>query len=128
VSIKADTTVLRRRLQRRLRAANKIVIAEICDYEARRELLRRSATAQIARLDQFIAVNTFQPIDTQSMRTVSELWAKLRNTGLPTAAEDALDGDVILAAQALQHPDHQVATTNLKHLQCLCRTIHASQL
>ena len=44
----------------------------------------------------------------------------MRNAGTPTAGVDALDGDVILAAQALSlgvaTQDLVVATTNVAHL------------
>ena len=54
------------------------------------------------------------------MLKASELWAEARNRGKPTARSEALDGDVILAAQALLVAEAGneviVATTNVKHL------------
>ena len=54
------------------------------------------------------------------MRKAAELWAWVRNQGKPTASDDSLDGDVILAAQAiLQLPSFDeviIVTTNLKHI------------
>ena len=61
------------------------------------------------------------------MRQAALFWAQLRRQGTPTAAPDALDGDVILAAQAtlLAAAGNEVivATMNLGHLQCLVRAL-----
>lgn len=54
------------------------------------------------------------------MRDAARLWAQARNDGTPTASPDALDGDVILAAQCqnlrLPGEEYVVATTNVGHL------------
>jgi hypothetical protein len=54
------------------------------------------------------------------MLKAAEFWAEARRRGRPTADPKALDGDVILAAQAALVADegHEViiATTNVKHL------------
>ena len=51
------------------------------------------------------------------MRKAAELWAQARTTGQTTAPDAALDGDVILAAQALTlNTDVVVATGNPAHL------------
>jgi predicted nucleic acid-binding protein len=96
---------------------------EICDYETRRELLRKNATAQLRRLDALIATNTYVPLDTQTMRRAAQLWANLRNQGRLMASEKNLDGDVILAAQVQPLTDHLVVTKNLKHLGQMCTAI-----
>jgi hypothetical protein len=54
------------------------------------------------------------------MRRAAQFWADARNAGLPTAADPALDGDVILAAQvavSAGDEDPVIATTNVKHLE-----------
>jgi len=60
------------------------------------------------------------PITGEVMDMASELWAEVRRAGLPTAAEASLDGDAILAAQALvaeaDWQDVIVATGNVQHL------------
>jgi hypothetical protein len=60
------------------------------------------------------------PITTPIMQNAASLWAISRQKGLPTADPKELDGDVILAAQALSlsYPigDIVVATTNIGHL------------
>ena len=54
------------------------------------------------------------------MRLAAQFWAEARNRGRPAAPDLALDGDVILAAQArLLSDDVQsvvIATTNVRHL------------
>lgn len=50
-------------------------------------------------------------------------WAQVRKQGMPTANDKALDGDVILAAQAIliqnEGPKVTIATTNVGHLSRL---------
>lgn len=62
------------------------------------------------------------------MRRAAELWADLRRKGRPTADPAALDGDVILAAQALTtglSPERVVvATTNPGHLSLMVQAEH----
>lgn len=54
------------------------------------------------------------------MLLAANLWAEARQTGQPTADPKALDGDVILSAQARLLCDETttvvVATTNVAHL------------
>jgi predicted nucleic acid-binding protein len=98
-----------------------LVVAEISDYEVRRELLRANRAAAVARLDAICAGFGYAPITTSVMRDAAQLWANARNSGQPTAHDHALDGDVILAAQARTLPVGRdepvvVATTNTGHL------------
>ena len=54
------------------------------------------------------------------MRQAAQFWAQARQSGLPTADRHALDGDVILAAQALSlrigEREFCIAPTNVGHL------------
>ena len=95
-----------------------VLVPAIADYEVRRELIRARRIAGIGRLDAFIERVGFLPITTAAMRQAAAFWAEARQQGRPTAADAALDGDVILAAQAvaLDRPEVIVATTNPKHL------------
>lgn len=95
-----------------------VLVPAIADYEVRRELIRARRTAGIGRLDAFIEQVGFLPITTAAMRRAAAFWAETRQQGRPTAADAALDGDVILAAQAvtLERAEVIVATTNPKHL------------
>jgi predicted nucleic acid-binding protein len=97
-----------------------IVVSEIADYEVRRELLRARKLAGLARLDLVNSQLSYMSITTSVMRRAAELWAQARQMGKPTADDQSLDADVILAAQALLLIDGGdeviVATTNPKHL------------
>lgn len=97
-----------------------VIIPEITDYEVRRELLRARKLNGIKRLDALRNTLIYLPINTQTMLKAAEFWSKARQMGKPTASNEALDGDVILAAQAslLQDNNNQVivATTNVKHI------------
>ena len=96
----------------------RILVPEIADYEVRRELLRAGKTAGVARLDALAMTLEYLPITTAAMRLAAELWADARRAGRPTAGSDALDGDVILAAQALSLgvAELVVASSNVAHL------------
>ncbi len=97
-----------------------VMLPEIADYEVRRELIRVGKTAGIERLDQLKSQIPYRPLTTEVMLLAAQLWAKARNRGKPTADRNALDGDVILAAQAILEVNAGnevvIATTNVRHL------------
>jgi predicted nucleic acid-binding protein len=97
-----------------------VVIPEITDYEVRRELVRSNATTGLRRLDLILNRYNFLPLDREAMLKAAELWAFIRNFGLPTADPHAIDGDAILAAQALTTAGPWdaviVVTSNVRHL------------
>ena len=101
-----------------LTAAGRVVcVPEITDYEVRRELIRIQSYSALANLDALGALLNYLPLTTDSMRLAAELWAQARSAGKPTAPDPALDGDVILAAQALiLNSPVVVATANPGHL------------
>lgn len=101
---------------------HEILIAEIADYELRRELLRIKASSSLKRLDLMARELTYVPLDTATLRHAASLWASLRNAGTPTADESALDGDVILAAQAVR-ADAIVVTENVRHLSRMVEAV-----
>jgi predicted nucleic acid-binding protein len=97
-----------------------VFIPEIADYELRRKLLHlvrkgQASVRSIERLDDLERLLDYLPLDTEVMHQAAALWAEARRLGSPTAGENALDGDVILAAQAMA-VDGVVVTTNRKHL------------
>jgi len=99
-------------------AGRRIIVPEIADYEVRRELLRAGKPLGLALLDALAGQLEYLPLTTAAMRKAAELWALARQQGQPTAADAAIDADVILAAQALTlgSPDVVIATTNVGHL------------
>ena len=86
-----------------LAAGNSVRVPAIIYYETLRELERLKATSQIQRLKAFCFSDAerFLVLETRHLEEAATLWAQSRNAGLPTADPHALDGDVILAAQAL---------------------------
>ena len=100
-----------------LRTGAIVVVPEIADYELRRNFLLEGLTVSIQRLDQLKIVLTYLPLDTKAMLKAAELWAIARKLGKPTADPKELDGDVILAAQALEMGSNAVVVTeNVGHL------------
>jgi hypothetical protein len=97
-----------------------VYIPEIADYELRRELLRANKTNGIERLDALRSAIGYVPLTTAMMWQAAAFWAWARQQGQPTADDKALDGDVILAAQARSFTrgadDVVIATTNVGHL------------
>lgn len=97
-----------------------VFIPEIADYEIRRELLRANKIQGLERLDLLKTNLDYLPITTEIMLKAAEFWSDARKQGKPTAPDFALDGDVILAAQAfsLENESNEViiATSNVKHL------------
>jgi predicted nucleic acid-binding protein len=97
-----------------------VFVPEIADYELRRKLLHlihkgQAAQRSVDRLDELAQFLEYLPLDSETMRTAAKLWAEARNLGWPTTKDQALDGDVILASQALS-VGGTVVTSNRKHL------------
>ncbi len=97
-----------------------VYVPEIADYEVRRELIRGGKNRGLARLNELKATLLYLPLSTEVMLRAADFWAYARQQGTPTASDAAIDGDVILAAQADSLRMHGVssiiATTNVKHL------------
>jgi len=103
-----------------LKRGERFAIPEIADYEVRRELLRANLLKSVRRLDHLTQTLEYIPIQTDTMLLAASLWAEVRKMGQPTADPKALDGDVILAAQAQILANKMtpviIATTNVGHL------------
>jgi predicted nucleic acid-binding protein len=105
-------------LQTLIAAGARVIVPEIADYEVRRELLRAGKSKGVAKLDALARALEYLPLTTAAMRQAALFWAQARQQGRPTASDKAIDGDVILAAQAvtLGAPAVVIATTNVGHL------------
>ena len=110
-------------LQALVASGARVIVPEIADYEVRRELLRAQKCRGLERLDALNSLLRYLPISTAAIRRAADLWAKARQQGQPTAGDKALDGDVILAGQAitLDASDVLIATTNVGHLSRFVR-------
>lgn len=105
-------------------AGSRFYVPEIADYEVRRELLRAGKAASVMRLDAFVVAepDRYLPLTTQDVRLAAQLWAQARQPGHVTAPPEALDGDVLIAAQARRIVARHfglsgvlVATQNTRH-------------
>ena len=74
------------------------------------------------RLDQLKERIGYVPLTTETMLLAAQFWADARNQGRPAAPDEALDADVIMAAQAAvlesggDDAPVEVATENVGHL------------
>lgn len=107
-------------LKNLISAGVRVILPEIADYEVRRELLRANKKAGVERLDRLKSSLEYLSITTPAMLEAAALWGQVRRAGKQTADDRALDGDVILAAQALTSgvptTDITVSTTQYGHL------------
>ena len=120
-------------LETLLQAGIKVALPEIADYEIRRELLRADKLRGIRNLDILGTNLVYLPITTTTMRSAARLWSQLRKQGLPTSEAKSIDGDVLLAAQALTYSEAQdlnpvIATSNVSHISRLTRARHWSEI
>jgi predicted nucleic acid-binding protein len=107
----------RRWLDDLVAAGRRVILPEVADYELRRELIRIGSTISIRALDKLAMRLEYLPLSTSHMRHGAEMWAQARKAGKPTAPKEALDADVLLAAQALSLSTPViVATENIGHL------------
>jgi predicted nucleic acid-binding protein len=97
---------------------HELLVSVVCDYELRRELLRIRSARSLRRLDELTRKLPFIDLSVAIWRDAALRWAAARSQGVVTAAPDALDGDVLLGAQA-KVEDAVVVTTNVKHFAAL---------
>jgi predicted nucleic acid-binding protein len=95
-----------------------VLVPEIADYEVRQELLRAGKKKGVQRLDELRTTLGFLPITSKAMLQAAAFWAVARRRGRPTARDESLDADVILAAQATTLTGRTVviASSNPRHI------------
>ena len=100
-----------------------VFVPGISDYELRREMFLNGNTSGIIKLNNLKVAIGFD-LTTAVMNQAAIFWSQARKMGKPTASDAALDGDMILSAQAslIAGRGHNltVATTNAKHLNLFC--------
>jgi len=106
----------------RAAAAHEMLLSEVADYELRRELLRIDSRRSLDRLDELTRELRYIPVTTATWRAAARLWALQRKAGRVTAAEGGLDGDVLIAAQALAE-DAVIVTPNTRHFESMVRAV-----
>jgi predicted nucleic acid-binding protein len=103
-----------------IKAGYDVAVPGIARYEVRREIFRTGAVGSLGRLDHLHPGMAFLPITDEIMDIASELWAHVRRAGIPTAPDERLDGDAILAATAIvaaqSFDEVIIATKNVGHL------------
>ncbi|MEO7716826.1 MAG: hypothetical protein ABIY70_11520 [Capsulimonas sp.] len=119
------------------KAGCRFFVPEIADYELRREFLRSRNLNAIQRLDAFHSAEAdrYLTLSTPDIRLAAQLWAQTRNKGNITAPPQALDADVLIAAQSLRlRPERFgltnviIATENVSHLATLASSAHWSDI
>jgi hypothetical protein len=78
-----------------------VIVPAIADYEPRRELVRGNKDEGLDRLDDLIDALGYLPVDHSDLFDAAWLLGRGPGEHRPTAADTALDGDCILAAQSL---------------------------
>jgi predicted nucleic acid-binding protein len=97
------------------KAGNVVILPEITDYELRRELEPLRKRRSIRRLDVLAEELDYLPLNTSMVRRAAVLWGQARRAGHVTAPPEALDADVLLAAQA-EGVGATIVTENVAHL------------
>lgn len=114
----------RRRVEGLLVAGAQVRAPGIAVYETRRKLVHLQYTTpaakRLTRFDAAVALLGVLPITGEVMHLASEIWGDARRRLIVTAPPEALDGDVILAAQATLEAatgsQVEIATTNSNDL------------
>lgn len=112
---------------RLLESGVKVYLPEISDYELRRSFILSNLEESINRLDALKNVIEYSPLTTEVMNLAAKYWADARKRHKKGASDEALDGDVILAAQA-QSVRATVITENTKHLEDFVEVINWKEI
>jgi tRNA(fMet)-specific endonuclease VapC len=90
---------------------NCLTTSIINEYEIRRGLEYKNATAQMDQFEAFIGDSEVLAFDAKACKIAAQLYSTLRQTGQLIA-----DGDLLIAAIALAH-DCVLVTNNERHFQ-----------
>lgn len=136
--INAEAQECKAWLARFLAAGHRVVVPEITYYELRRELRRAELKSGVPSrglvgLEAFAADAGIVPITSGVILLATELWAEARHKHFQGAPDPALDGDMILCAQArllrpegwgLAGAEVVIVTENAKHLTHFATALH----
>ena len=77
-------------------------VPQMADYEVRRELIRAGKTESVVMLDEFIATepDRYRLLTAADVARAAGFWARLRNANRGGSPQEALDADLLIAAQA----------------------------
>ncbi len=96
-----------------------VLIPSICDFEVRRELLRIRASAKLRNLDLLRSQFGCLDVSQRAWDRAARFWSLVRQGGQPTAGQEDLDVDTVVAGMAatIGQPGDTViiATTNVRH-------------
>ncbi len=104
-----------------------VYLPEVADYEVRRNFILHNLNESISELDRLKRNLIYTPLTTSIMLRAAEMWAEARRSGKPTADRQALDCDVILAAQAIE-VGAIVVTENERHLSRYVPTVRWQEI
>lgn len=93
------------------RAGDQLILSPVVEFEIRRGLIRRRATAIEARFTQFTAWLIYRDFDRTGWRRAAELWAFSRDHAMPLP-----DADLLIAAQAMEL-GATLVTNNERHFR-----------
>ena len=100
-----------------VRLGHTVALPEIVDYELRREMLRLRSLTSIENLDTLAERSDYLRITTAVMHQAAEFWRCPGSVAWPTAADKAIDCDMILVAQAVLHAASQ---REVRHCDLKC--------
>lgn len=115
-------------------AGHRFVVPSVADYEVRRELERAGKANGLVALDAWNSAypDRYLPLSDSALRLGAKLWAQARNSGTPTADPKEIDGDVLIAAQALDtglpRSEFIIATVNVGHLALFVPANHWTKI
>jgi predicted nucleic acid-binding protein len=75
-----------------------VIISEICDYEVRRELIRRNNIKNQRKLDELREIVDVLPLTHEVSLKAAEIWARARQDNRPTSHDKDIDVDMIISA------------------------------